>query len=126
MYSRVDGWGDGSTVRLSKDFGKLGYRQGGTDATLSFQYADNRIEQPGSLPLSELRRDRTRNFTGGDFFSPQLQFGILNIRQELGSGLALEGNAFARHFKAEQFNVSLISDNTRGFTDTTSAGGTAQ
>src|SRR5262249_39762132 len=29
-------------------------------------------------------------------------------------------------FKAEQFNVSLISDNTRGFTDTTSAGGTVQ
>jgi iron complex outermembrane recepter protein len=125
-YSHEDGWRDASAVRLGKAFGKLGYRHGGADATLSFQYADNRIEQPGSLPLSELRRDRTRNFTGGDFFSPQLQFGILNLRQELGSGLALEGNAFARHFKAEQFNVSLISDNTRGFTDTTSAGGTVQ
>jgi hypothetical protein len=34
--------------------------------------------------LSELRHDRTRNFTGGDFFRPQLQFGILNVRQELG------------------------------------------
>jgi outer membrane receptor protein involved in Fe transport len=125
-YSHEDGWRDASAVRLGKAFGKLGYRHGGTDATLSFQYANNRIEQPGSLPLSELQRDRTQNFTGGDFFRPQLHFGILNIRQELGSGLTLEGNAFARHFKAEQFNASLIGDNTRGFTDTTSGGGTVQ
>src|SRR5262249_13496473 len=109
-----------------KAFGKLGYRQGGTDATLSFQYVNNRIEQPGSLPLSELQRDRTLNFTGGDFFQPRLGFGIFNVRQGLGLCLALEGNAFVRHFKAEQFNASLIGDNTRGFTDTLSAGGTVQ
>ena len=40
--------------------------------------------------------------------------------------MALEGNAFVRHFEAEQFNASLIGDNTRGFTDTLSAGGTVQ
>jgi outer membrane receptor protein involved in Fe transport len=125
-YSREDGWRDASEVRIGRAFGKLGYRHGGTDATLSFQYVDNRIEQPGSLPLSELQRDRTLNFTGGDFFNPQLQFGTFNLRQELGSGLALEGNAFVRHFEAEQFNASLIGNNTRGFTDTTSAGGTVQ
>src|SRR6266446_6823693 len=125
-YSREDGWRDASAVRLGRAFGKLGYQHGGTDATLSFQYVDNRIEQPGSLPLSELRRDRTRNFTSGDFFRPQLQFGILNVRQELGAGFSLKVNAFGRHFKAEQFNASLIDDNTRGFTDTTSAGGTLQ
>src|SRR5262249_45616036 len=56
-YSHEDGWRDTSAVRLGKAFGKLGYRHGGTDATLSFQYVDNRIEQAGSLPLSELRRD---------------------------------------------------------------------
>jgi iron complex outermembrane recepter protein len=125
-YSWEDGWRDASAVRLGKAFGKLGYRQGGTDATLSFQYVNNRIEQPGSLPLSELQRDRTLNFTGGDFFNPRLEFGIFNIRQELGIGLALEGNAFVRHLEAEQFNASLIGDNTRGFTDTLSAGGTVQ
>ena len=113
-------------MRIGRAFGKLGYRRGGTDATLSFQYVNNRIEQPGSLPLSELRRDRTLNFTGGDFFSPQLQFGILNVRQELGAGFSLKANTFVRHLNAEQFNASLIDDNTRGFTDTTSAGGTLQ
>ena len=125
-YSWENGWRDESAVRLGSAFGKLGYRQGGTDATLSFQYVNNRIEQPGSLPLSELQRDRTLNFTGGDFFNPRLEFGTFNIRQELGIGLALEGNAFVRHFEAEQFNASLIGDNTRGFTDTLSAGGTVQ
>src|SRR4029434_1194870 len=52
--------------------------------------------------------------------------GIFNIRQELGIGVALEGNAFVRHLEAEQFDASLIGDNTRGFTDTLSAGGTVQ
>ena len=125
-YSQEDGWRDASAVRIGRAFGKLGDRRGGTDATLSFQYGNNRIEQPGSLPLSELRRDRTLNFTGGDFFSPQLQFGILNVRQELGAGFSLKANAFVRHLNTEQFNASLIDDNTRGFTNTTSAGGTLQ
>jgi iron complex outermembrane recepter protein len=125
-YVWENGWRDASQVRIGRAFGKLGYRQGGTDATLSFQYVDNRIEQPGSLPLSELRRDRTLNFTGGDFFKPRLEFGTFNLRQDLGSSLALEGNAFARHLETEQFNANLIADNTRGFTDTLSSGGTVQ
>src|SRR5262249_1768968 len=54
-YAREDGWRDASEMRIGRAFGKLGYRHGGTDATLSFQYVDNRIEQAGSLPLSELK-----------------------------------------------------------------------
>jgi outer membrane receptor protein involved in Fe transport len=46
--------------------------------------------------------------------------------RSVGAGLSLKVNAFGRHFKAERFNASLIDDNTRGFTDTTSAGGTLQ
>jgi outer membrane receptor protein involved in Fe transport len=37
-YSWEDGWRDASAVRLGRAFGKLGYRRGGTDAILSFQY----------------------------------------------------------------------------------------
>src|SRR6266852_2315624 len=110
---REDGWRDLSAVKLDKAFGKLGYRGGDTDATLSVQYANNRIQQPGSLPPDDLKEDRTRNFTGGDFFAPRLFLGTLNVRQGLGDETALTLNAFARKFDAEQFNASLIGDNTR-------------
>jgi iron complex outermembrane receptor protein len=123
---REDGWRDLGAAKLDKAFGKLGYRGGDTDVTLSFQYANNRIQQPGSLPPDDLKEDRTRNFTGGDFFAPRLYLTTLNARQALGDETALSLNAFARKFDAEQFNASLIGDNTRGFTDTLSFGGTAQ
>jgi outer membrane receptor protein involved in Fe transport len=126
LLSRQDGWREASATRLGQAFGKLGVRSGGTDATLSFLHVENRIEQPGSLPLSLLRQDRTLNFTGGDFFSPHSNLWTLNLRQELGAGLALSLNGFGRTLDAEQFNVSLIADNTHSFTHTTSAGGTLQ
>ena len=123
---REDGSRDLGAAKLDKAFGKLGYRGGDTDVTLSFQYANNRIQQPGSLPPDELREDRTRNFTGGDFFAPRLYLTTVNARQALGDETALSLNAFARKLDVEQFNASLIGDNTRGFTDTLSYGGTAQ
>lgn len=126
IYSHEDGWRDGSESRLGRAFAKLGYKKAGTDITLSYQYAGNRIEQPGSLPLSELRRDRTLNFTRGDFFRPRSHLGILNLRQELTDDLSLALNVFGRGLSAEQFNANLIADNTRLFNRTTSGGGTVQ
>lgn len=123
---REDGWRDVSAASLNKAFGKLGYRGDSTDVTLSFQYTQNRIEQAGSLPPHDLKEDRKQNFTGGDFFEPRLSFGILNVRQAIGEEAALAFNAFGRKFDAEQFNVSLIDQNTRAFTDTLSLGGTVQ
>jgi outer membrane receptor protein involved in Fe transport len=123
---REDGFRDVSRGELNQFFGKLGYRRGGTDVTLSYQYQNNRIEQPGSLPLSILQVDREQNFTGGDFFQPVLHQATLNARQALGRGFSLAGNAFVRRLDAEQFNVSLIGENTRLFNETLSAGGVLQ
>jgi outer membrane receptor protein involved in Fe transport len=125
-YDHEDGWRDRSEVRLGKLFAKLGFRLDGTDVTVSFQRAQNRIEQPGSLPESELRRDRRQNFTGGDFFSPLLNLATLNIRQNLSPTAAVTVNFFGRTLDAEQFNVNLVDANSRLFTHTTSVGGTVQ
>ncbi len=125
-YLHEDGWRDRSASRLSQFFGKLGYRQGGTDVTLSYQYHNDRIEQAGSLPLSRLQVDRQENFTGGDFFRPELHQAAINANQTLGSGFSLALNGFVRSLVAEQFNVSRISANTRLFNDTLSGGGTLQ
>jgi iron complex outermembrane receptor protein len=121
-----DGFRDDTASRLSRAFGKLGLRAGSTDGTLSYQFSDNRIKQAGSLPESELRRDRTANFTSGDFFAPTLHQGILNVRQSIGEPLTVQVNAFARSMSSEQFNVNLIAPNSRLRNSTLSAGGAIQ
>ena len=121
-----DGWRDEAAVRLGKIFAKLGWTHGDTDLTVSFQRAENRIEQPGSLPLSELRRDRAQNFTGGDFFKPLLNLAALDVTQQITETARLKLNVFGRTLDAEQFNVNLLGENARSFTHTTSIGGTLQ
>jgi iron complex outermembrane recepter protein len=125
-YSQEDGWRDVSAVRLGMLFAKVGLTLGGTDATLSLQRAQNRIEQPGSLPLSELVRDRRANFTGGDFFAPLMNLVTVNVHQSVTEHTRLGLNGFVRTLDAEQFNANLIGADTRAFQHTTSAGGTLQ
>jgi len=121
-----DGFRDDTDSRVSGVFGKLGYRKGGTDIALSYQYQNNKIKQAGSLPLSSLQVDREQNFTGGDFFEPHLHQVTLNARQGLGSGFSLALNGFVRSLNVAQFNVSLIGENSRLFNETLSGGGTLQ
>jgi iron complex outermembrane receptor protein len=122
-----DGFRDETDSRLSQFFGKLGFRQGGTDITLSYQYQNNKIKQAGSLPLSRLQINREENFTAGDFFQPDLHQATLNAHQALGSGFSLALNGFVRSLDAEQFNVSSREgENSRLFNNTLSGGGTIQ
>ena len=125
-FFKEDGWRDVSESRVGKIFAKVGLKFGDTDATLSYQRAENRIEQPGSLPYTDLRRDRTQNYTGGDFFKPVMNLVNLSLRQELSTDLAVSMTGFGRWLGAEQFNVNQLGANTRSFTATTSAGATVQ
>src|SRR5882724_1148185 len=120
--TREDGWRDASQARLTKGFGKLGFRLEGTDLTLSYQHVDNRISQAGSLPLSELVRDRSANYTKGDFFAPRLDQLTLNVQRDLGDRFTLSANGFGRLLHVEQFNVNLVTENTRLLSRTASAG----
>lgn len=124
--TREDGWREASGARLSKVFGKLGFRAGGSDLTLSYQHVDNRISQAGPLPASELVRDRAANYTAGDFFAPRLNQLALNVRQDIGERFTLSANGFGRVLDVEQFNVNLIAANTRLFSRSASGGGTVQ
>ena len=125
-FQEEDGWREQSRTRLGKLFAKLGLRYGDTDVTLSYQRAQTRIEQAGSLPVSELGRDRRQNFTGGDFFKPLANVVTLNARQLVGESTSVGLNAFVRTLDAEQFNVNLLGPNARSFTHTASAGTTLQ
>src|ERR1051326_143388 len=125
-FSREDGWRERSASHLGKMFAKVGLQQGGTDLSLSYPRADNRIEQPGSLPESVLRQDRRANFTGGDFYKPLFNQATVALRQELGERFELAITAFGRALSVEQFNANVLDDNQRAFFDTTSLGATAQ
>ncbi len=124
--SLEDGFRDFSATRVSRVFGKLGLATGGTDATLSYQYSQDRIKQAGSLPEREARHHPRRNFTAGDFFEPELHQAILNGEQQIGERLTLTGNAFVRALDAEQFNVNLVAPNSRLLNRTLSTGGAVQ
>src|SRR5437762_8862810 len=121
-----DGWRDASASRVGRLFTRVGLRAGGTDLSLSYQRAQNRIEQPGSLPESELRQHRTRNFTRGDFFEPLMNAVTLNLKQELGEHWAVAATLFTRTLDSEQFNVNLAHTNSRSFTSTATVGGTVE
>ena len=121
-----DGFRDFTSARVSRVFAKLGFRQGGLDATVSYQYSNDRIMQAGSLPEDLLRRDRTANFTPGDFFRPELHQGIVNLRGVLGEHWTISANAFVRALQAEQFNVNFLGPNSRLLNDTLSTGATVQ
>jgi iron complex outermembrane recepter protein len=125
-YFTEEGWRDATASRLGKLFARIGLRQGGTDLSLSYQRAQNRIEQAGSLPESELDHHRTRNFTQGDFFAPLMNAVTLNLKQELDEHWALAATLFLRTLDAEQFNVNLVDNNMRSFTSTATAGGTLE
>jgi iron complex outermembrane recepter protein len=124
--SYEDGYRDATESRVARAFAKVGVRGAGLDATVSYQYSNDRIKQAGSLPQSELRIDRRANFTAGDFFAPELNMGIINARYPLGETLTLEGNAFVRALSTEQFNVNLIAANSRLLNTTLSVGGSLQ
>ena len=125
-YFTEEGWRDASASRLGKLFARLGFRLGGTDLSLSYQRAQNRLQQPGSLPESELDQHRTRNFTRGDFFAPLMNAVTLNVKQTLDEHWALAATLFVRTLDAEQFNVNLVDNNSRSFTSTATAGGTLE
>src|SRR5438067_2162748 len=121
-----DGWRDATQSRLSRLFSKLGYRAGGTDLTLSYQHASTRIAQAGSLPVSILDRNRSANYTPGDFFSPLLDVVTLNARRRLSDSVTLSANGFGRWLSVEQFNVNFLTDDSRLFSRTATQGATLE
>src|SRR5205814_8745345 len=121
-----DGWRDATASRVGRLFARGGLRFGGTDVALSYQRAQNRIEQAGSLPESELDQHRARNLTRGDFFAPLMNAVTLNARQDLGERWGLAATLFGRTLDAEQFNVNAAGANTRAVSNPSTLGGTLE
>jgi len=125
-HLQEDGYRDFTSSRLSRGFAKLGARAGDLDASVSYQYSNDRIKQAGSLPQRALARDRAANFTAGDFYAPELHLAIVNARYRLADHVIVEGNTFVRDLSVEQFNVNAAAENSRLLNHTRSVGGRIQ
>ena len=100
------GWRDDAGTRERSIFLNLGRKRDSTDLAFTLLYAHDRILQAGSLPESLAAVNPRSNFTGGDFFEPQLWHLALRGERPLGAG-TVRGALFYRGLDAEQFNVNV-------------------
>ena len=122
----TDGFRDATGGRMTRLFGKLGYRLGqDTDATLSYTHVQDHLKQAGSLPASILHFDRERNLTPGDYSDSDLDLLSLNVRQKLPAGFSVALNSYYRGNDLEGFVRGLTSTSTL-LTKIASGGGTLQ
>jgi outer membrane receptor protein involved in Fe transport len=113
----------GGTTRQS--FLTLGRTTDQADAAVSLLYANDRIYEAGSLPESWLGVAPRANYTGGDFFHPELTQLSLRASQARGNA-RVRASLFARRNAIEQFNVNVGSADTRAFIDNRSIGATVE
>jgi len=123
-YSET-GWRDQSAIKERQLFLNLGHRHDSTDIAFSVLYADDDIQEPGSLPQSWLDVDRQLNYTGGDFYAPRLVHLALRGQTLFGAGV-LRASLFYRHLDAEQYNVNVEAPSSDAFIDNASYGLTAE
>ena len=74
-YTDETGWRDDSETRIGRVLAKLGLRKGDLDATVSYQYSNDRIKQPGSLPSYEVSRNPTAELHRGRLLRARAQHG---------------------------------------------------
>ncbi len=121
-----DGYRDQSDARISRLFGKIGYRPTeSTDLALSYTYVQSHLLQAGTLPLSMAAFNRRANFTPGDFDDKETNVVRFTGRQALPFGFALNVNGFYRRLHQDLFTVGQTSVST-SYNKTESKGGTAQ
>jgi outer membrane receptor protein involved in Fe transport len=120
-----DGYRDETPARTRQVFVNVGRKRPDTDLAMTVMYARDRIFQAGSLPESWLRVDRRANFTGGDFFEPELWHIAVRGERSLYGG-TIRANAFRRDNDYQQFNVNVDAPSTDAHVDNTSKGGTIE
>lgn len=106
------GWRDDTGASMRMLFANLGRKRDRSDMVLSVMYAHDRALLAGSLPESWRRVNPTANYTGGDFFEPDLLHVAMRGRRDLSLG-TLRGNVFFRRNNIDQFNVNVDAPSTR-------------
>ncbi len=121
-----DGFRDNSDGRVTRTYGKIGYRRGDdTDLAFSYTRSEATLKQAGNLTPAELARDRTANVVPG-LFGELVHLFALNGRQRLPWGFSVSFNGFLRPRNTEAFTGFRAGGGAETKTDSTSGGGTGQ
>jgi iron complex outermembrane receptor protein len=120
-----DGYQAQSGASTRQLFATVGHRTVTGDLAFSLLMARDRLLEAGSLPERWLPAGRRANYTGGDFFHPELLQASVRGERVLGR-LALRGNVFGRRNRIEQLNVNASDADTHAFVDNRSAGVTGE
>lgn len=124
-FGEEDGWRDETGARTRMFFTTVGRKRDSSDIALSVLYAHDKIREAGSLPASYLAVSPRLNYTGGDFFQPDLWHVALRGERAAAGG-TLRGNVFFRDNDIEQYNGNIPPPNTDGFVRNLSAGTTVE
>jgi len=120
-----DGYRRNSAARIHLLTAGLGYKDADTDASMSYDFADDALNQAGSLTASEMGADPRQNvsFVQTDNL---LHMGTINARRNLADGLSLSVNGFIRkRLENTPLNQGRTSVST-GRDDLRTNGGTIQ
>jgi outer membrane receptor protein involved in Fe transport len=101
-----NGWGEQNPTRVRQGFGKVGYREDGNDLTLSFTYADNRLEGNQTLPRSFLFNP-LQSYSWPDIQTDRMAFVDLNGSHRLSDDWTLAAKAYYRKVSTGILNSNV-------------------
>jgi outer membrane receptor protein involved in Fe transport len=104
-----DGFGEHDASRLRQLFGKWGYRDERTDATLAVILADNLLSGGQTLPQSFLDQPR-QSYTWPDTTHNTLRGITVNARHALSDAWQWAGNAYTRRVHSHLINSNVNED----------------
>lgn len=105
-----DGWRVDSPTDVRQLFGKLGWRDGASQLSLSLGLADNELTGNGLQELRLLQRDYSSVYTKPDETHNKGIFLNLAGSHSLDENLLLSGNAYFRNIKTRTFNGDINDD----------------
>jgi iron complex outermembrane receptor protein len=101
-----DGWGEHNPTHVRQGFGKVGYRDDRNDVTLSFTYADNRLEGNQTLPRSFLPNP-FQSYSWPDIQTDRMAFVDLNASHTLADDWTAAAKAYYRKVSTGAFNSNV-------------------
>jgi len=101
-----NGWGEHNPTRVRQGFGKVGYRDHHDDVTLSFTYADNRLEGNQTLPRSFLS-DPLQSYSWPDSQTDRMAFVDLNASHSWADDWTVAAKAYYRKVSTGVLNSNV-------------------
>jgi outer membrane receptor protein involved in Fe transport len=105
-----DGWRDASPSRVRQMFGKLGWKDGATDAALSLSHADNALTGNGMQEERMLANDYRSIYTKPDETKNKSTLLNFTAKHALDDSKIFAGNAYYRTMQTSTFNGDVNGD----------------